>query len=260
MKRYQLYIFDLDGTLYRGSEVVAHAPSVVSALRSSGAQIRFLTNNSGQTRSFFCEKLRKMGYEPTLDEVYSTATGVAQLSVDSGYRRVFAVGEPGLVATLREFGVTVVNAAEDGQVSVEGGDCDAVVVGICRTFTYALMSAALHHIRAGKLFIATNTDATYPLEQGRLEPGAGSIVAAIQTCAGREPDVVVGKPNPLMVHQIANAAGVPMSEVLAVGDRYETDILSGLNAGCDAHLVLTGVTEKVPAGTSWSNDLRGLLE
>jgi len=200
-----------------------------------------------------------MGYEPSLDEIYSTATGAAQYCVDSGYKRVFAVGEQGLVATLREYGVEVVNASADGIVSTEGADSDAVVVGICRTFTYALMSAAMLQIRAGKPFIATNTDATYPLEQGRLEPGAGSIIAAIRTCAGKEPDVIVGKPNPLMVHQIANAAGVPITEVLAVGDRYETDIMSGLNAGCDAHLVLTGVTEEVPAGTSWSPDLRGLL-
>lgn len=259
MKRYKLYIFDLDGTLYRGSEVVEHAPSVVSALRASGAMIRFLTNNSGQTRSFFCEKLGKMGYEPRPEEVYSTATGAAQLCVDSGYRRVFAVGEPGLVATLHEFGIDAVNAGADGFVTAEGGECDAVVVGICRTFTYAMMSAAMQHIRTGKPFIATNTDASYPLEQGRLEPGAGSIVAAVKTCSGKEPDVIVGKPNPLLVHQIANVAGVAMSEVLAVGDRYETDILSGLNAGCDAHLVLTGVTEEVPAGTTWSQDLRGLL-
>jgi len=200
-----------------------------------------------------------MGYEPRLKEVFSTATGAAQLCEDSGYGRVFAIGEPGLVATLREFGVGVVNAAEDGSVSARAGECDAVVVGICRSFTYALMSEAMRLIRSGKPFIATNTDATYPLEQGKLEPGAGSIVAAVKTCAGKEPDVIVGKPNPLLVHQIAKAAGVPMSEVLAVGDRYETDVLSGLNAGCDAHLVLTGVTEEAPAGTSWSQDLRGLL-
>lgn len=260
MKRYRLYIFDLDGTLYRGTEVVPHAPEVVRELRASGALIRFLTNNSGQTRSFFCDKLSRMGYEPTLEEVFSTATGAAQLCLDSGYRRVFAVGEPGLLSTLKEFGIEAVNEGPDGKANDAGGDCEAAVVGICRNFTYAMLSAAMQRIRGGAPFIATNTDATYPLEQGRLEPGAGSIVAAVKTCAGKEPDAIVGKPNPLMVHQIARAAGVPMSEVLAVGDRYETDILCGLNAGCDAHLVLTGVTEEVPAGTSWSPDLRGLLE
>lgn len=260
MKRYRLYVFDLDGTLYRGTEAVPHAPEVVRALRASGAQIRFLTNNSGQTRAFFREKLDRMGYEARLEEVFSTATGAAQLCVESGHRRVFAVGEPGLLATLKEFGVAPVNEGLDGKATEAGGEADAVVVGICRNFTYAMLSAAMQRIRAGAPFIATNTDATYPLEQGRLEPGAGAIVAAVKTCAGKGPDVVVGKPNPLLMHQVAQAAGVPLSEVLAVGDRYETDILCGLNAGCDAHLVLTGVTEKAPDGVSWSPDLRGLLE
>jgi 4-nitrophenyl phosphatase len=259
LRRYGLYIFDLDGTLYRGSEVVAGAPEVVRSLRASGALIRFLTNNSGMTRAFFVDKLCRMGYEATPDEVFSTATGAAQYAVDQGYRSVFAVGEPGLSVTFREQGIAVVNAGDDGLVYPTEEPCDAVVVGICRTFTYDLMKSAMRAIRAGAPFIATNTDKTYPLEGGQLEPGAGSIVASIVACSGKEPDEIIGKPNPLLVQQIAALAGVPLSEVLAVGDRYETDIVCGLNAGCDGHLVMTGVTQTAPEGVSWSEDLSALL-
>ena len=260
MKRYRLYILDLDGTLYRGAEPVSHAVETVSALRREGALIRFLTNNSGETRRFCVGKLNAMGYEAKPEEVFSTATGVAQLCREESIGTVFAVGEPGLIETLSEEGVEVLNAGPGCMATPgAGGQAAAVIVGVCRSFTYALLEAAMQQLLHGARFIATNTDNSYPLEGGRLQPGAGSMVAALATCSKREPEVVVGKPNPLMVWQIARSAGVAMSEVLCVGDRMETDILSGGNAGCDTHLVLTGVTGVAPEGQSWSDDLRGLL-
>jgi len=262
LKSYRLYILDLDGTLYRGSEPVVHAVETVRALRARGAQIRFLTNNSGETREFYVRKLSAMGYGAQPEEVYSTAIGATEYCVEQKLGSVFAVGEPGLLATLAEAGVRVPNADGRGFPSpcTESGPAvDAVVVGVCRTLTYDLIEAAMQHLLHGARFIATNTDDSYPLEGGRLQPGAGAIVAAIATCSKRQPEIVIGKPNPLMVWQIARAAGVEQSDVLCVGDRMETDILSGKNAGCDTHLVLTGVTPSAPDGQSWSPDLRGLL-
>lgn len=260
MRRYRLYVFDLDGTLYRGSEPVVHAADVVAKLRREGAFIRFLTNNSGQTREFYVEKLGAMGFEPKPEEVYSTATGAAEFCLEQGLRAVFVVGEPGLIETLQEAGVEVVNAGPDALPKPRSAKpSDAVVVGVCRSFTYAILEEAMQQILAGARFVATNTDNSYPLEGGRLQPGAGAMVAALETCSGRKPEVVIGKPNPLLVRQIAAGAGVPLSEVLCVGDRLETDILSGKNAGCDTHLVLTGVTKTAPDGQSWSEDLRALL-
>jgi 4-nitrophenyl phosphatase len=284
LKRYGLYILDLDGTLYRGSEVVPHAVEVVAELRRRGALIRYLTNNSGQTRSFYVEKLRGMGYDAAPEEVYSTATGVSAYCRDQGIRSAFVVGEPGLIETLREGQdrclndaersdvveatqalallrrIEVVNAGPDGFPTPQASkQADAVVVGVCRSFTYALLDAAMQQLLQGARYVATNTDNSYPLEGGKLQPGAGTMVAAVSTCSKREPEVVVGKPNPLMVEQIAAEAGMPLSEVLCVGDRHETDLLCGINAGCDAHMVLTGVTKQPPAGVSWSDDMRGLL-
>lgn len=258
MKRYPLYIFDLDGTLYRGDEAIAFAPETIRELKMSGAQVRYLTNNSGQTRDFFLAKLQRMGFPAELNEIESTAHGAAIYLLSRDIPSVYVVGEPGLVHTLREAGLTVVNADADGSVTPEGADSKAVVVGICRKFSYDLMRGAMGRIRSGQLFVATNTDSTYPLEGDQLIPGAGSIVAGIQTCAETEP-FVVGKPNPFLVTLVLKDAGCEPIDALVVGDRVDTDLLSGANAGCPTHLVLTGVTHIPPEGQSFSDDLRGLL-
>ena len=258
MKRYPLYIFDLDGTLYRGDDAIAHAPETVQELKASGAEVRYLTNNSGQTREFFLAKLRRMGFPAEINEIESTAHGSAIYLRSQEITSVFVVGESGLVATLRNAGLNVVNASSDGLVLPEGEVSEAVVVGICRQVTYDLMRGAMGRIRSGQLFVATNTDSTYPLEGSNLIPGAGSIVAAIRTCSEREP-FVVGKPNPFLVSLVLKDAGYEPFDALVVGDRVDTDLLSGQNAGCPTHLVLTGVTHTPPEGQSFSDDLRGLL-
>ncbi|MCX7799247.1 MAG: HAD-IIA family hydrolase [Fimbriimonadales bacterium] len=258
MRRYPLYVFDLDGTLYRGDEPIPHAAETVRRLAAEGSAVRYFTNNSGQTREFFTRKLLSMGFPCEPHMVHSTATGLAALCRERGVDRVFCVGEPGLVRTLRESGVEVANADRRHRVWPLG-EADTVVVGICRTFSYALLDAALQCLLRGARFWATNTDATYPLEEGRLEPGAGSLVAAVATCAGRQPDLVVGKPSPLIVGQILREAGVPPEDALLVGDRPETDLECGRTLGCPTCLVLTGVTSHPPEGQPFCEDLRGLL-
>jgi 4-nitrophenyl phosphatase len=258
MTRYPLYIFDLDGTLYRGDEPIPNAVETVRALKKADAKIRYLTNNSGQTRQFFLAKLRHMGFPAELVEIESSGHGAAKYLRTLDLRSAFVVGEPGLVENLREEGLAVVNAGDDGIVLPDGGESEAVLVGICRKFTYDLMRSAMWRIQAGQAFIATNTDATFPLEGGQVVPGAGSIVAGIQTCSGHEP-FVVGKPNPYLIHLILEAAGCPPEEALVVGDRVDTDLASGERAGCPTHLVLTGVTQTPLEGQSFSADLAGLL-
>lgn len=250
VKRYGLYIFDLDGTLYRGEEVISGTPEVVAQLRAEGALIRYVTNNSGRTRQNFVQKLSQMGFAARPEEIVSSATGVASLAKQRGYRSAFVVGEPGLVTTLREVGVAVVNALPNGLTVPQGAvqiPVDAVIVGICRHFDYSLMESAMNAILGGAEFVATNRDATYPLEGDRFQPGAGAVVAGIATCTGREP-FVVGKPNPFLIETILQETGVSASETLVVGDRLDTDIECGVRAGCDTFLVLTGVEKKMPNG------------
>lgn len=255
MKAYKLYILDLDGTVYRGDEALPHAASVIAALRKRGAQVRFLTNNSGRTRAFYASKLSGMGIPCVASDFYSSASGTAIVCRDRGLSSVFAVGEHGLFDELRAVGVQLVNHASDPALAT--GQASAVVAGICRQFTYAWMNSAMQQIVGGAVFMATNCDATYPLEDGKFEPGAGSIVASIQTCSGVPPEVI-GKPNRLLIDLILRDAGVLASEALAVGDRFDTDIVSGQNAGVDVHLVLTGVQREPVEGVPYSEDLLGL--
>lgn len=253
MKQYRLYIFDLDGTLYRGAQVLPFALETLAALRKRGALVRYLTNNSGQTRDYYLNKLSGMGFDVAPDEIYSSAIGAAHFCAEKGIRSAFYVGEPGLRETLSASGIDVVNQEESGHAQAQ-----AVVAGICRSFTFRWLNSALQQIMGGAQFLATNTDATYPIEDGRVEPGAGAIVASIQTASGMTP-VVIGKPNPLLIQLILGEAGIPASEALAVGDRYETDILSARNAGVDALLVLTGVTKVPRPAVACAPDLRELL-
>ena len=260
VRAYGLYILDLDGTIYRGSQALPHAVQVVAKLRKRGAKVRFLTNNSGQTRRFYFQKLQQMGFQVEENEIYSSAIGTATYCTDNGLRSLFVVGEQGLVETLRSSKLVVANADDDHRVQAKDNvDADAVVTGICKSFNYDLLSAAMQCIRRGGRFIATNTDATYPLEDDVLIPGAGAIVSSIQTCSGEEP-FVVGKPNPFLLELVMRDAGIAASETLVVGDRYETDIESGIRAGCDTHLVLTGITKTPPPGQSFSEDLTALVE
>lgn len=250
MRRYPLYIFDLDGTLYRGSEPLPGAAETLAELRRSGSMIRFLTNNSSQTPEFQADKLTRMGIQADAKEVLTSGMGAANYLVEHGLKKAFVVGEPGLVEILSRKGITTPN---------ENETADAVLVGICRTFTYDLMHQAMQQIRAGARFVATNTDATYPMEGGRLIPGAGSVVAAIQTCSGVDP-VVIGKPNTLLVQMLLEETGTKAADALVVGDRYETDIVSGQDAGCDTLLVLTGVTTAAIDGQPHVVGLAEILE
>lgn len=250
MSAYALYIFDLDGTLFRGMTPLPGAVESVAALRAGGALIRYLTNNSGQTRAEYVAKLRGMGFEAEMAEVWHTGIGAAMRCQAHRWRRAYVIGERGLTETLFEAGIEVI---PDDQES----GADAVIVGICRTFTYARLNAALQQLRGGAAFVATNTDATYPVEGGRLEPGAGSLVAAVATASGLSPEVI-GKPDPFLVREILRAAKVEPARALVVGDRFETDIECGLRAGCPTWLVLTGVTPAPIPGQPGSPDLRGV--
>ena len=252
-------LFDLDGTLYRGAEPIPGAADTDRALRERGVLVRYVTNNATLTRAAFAAKLAAMGFPARPEEVVSSASGTAAHLVAQDLRTAFAVGMPGLVETLREAGIRVPNADARGLVGPHGAPTEAVVVGMCKTFDYALLESAMHAIEAGARFVATNPDATYPLEGGRFCPGAGSLVAAVQTCSGVAP-FVVGKPKPFLIETILQETGLRPEEALVVGDREDTDLTAGKAAGCPTYLVLTGVAQSIPEGQAGGADVRGVLE
>lgn len=235
MKRYRLYIFDMDGVLYRGRQVIPGAVEVLHKLREGGGHILFFTNNSSGTREYFADRLRQMGFDAEPQEVLATAYGSARYikSQSSSRPCVYVVGESGLEEELRRVGAEVISP---------GGRAEWVVVGICWRFTYALLDEAQWQIRQGARFVATNLDAVYPDEEGRLRPGAGSMVSAIATASGKQPEVVIGKPETWLLEMALREWKASPQEVLFVGDRLDTDIECGNRLGCDTALVLTGVT------------------
>jgi 4-nitrophenyl phosphatase len=259
IRPYAAYLFDLDGTLYRGETALPGAVETVQALVARGAAVRYLTNNSSLTLAQFATKLGGMGFPVTDSMVLSSGWGAARRLVEMGFRSAFVVGEPGLVSMLREAGITVENADDEGFVSPDGDQGDVVLVGIHRRFTYEIMSAAMQRLRSGKPFVATNPDTTFPLEGGRLVPGAGSIVAAIKACGGVDP-ILIGKPEPYLIEVALADLNLEPSEALVVGDRIDTDIESGRRAGCDTFLVLTGVEATLPEGQLGASDVTGLVK
>ena len=236
---YQLYIFDLDGTLFLGEEPIPGAADALQRLRQAGAKVRFLTNNSSQTRETYAAKLVRLGFEASPGEVYSSAIGTVAYLRQESLASAFVVGEPGLKGTLQSSGV-----------DTTGTDPQAVVVGICKSFTYDVLTEAMHHIRKGARFVATNTDPTYPVEGGQFIPGSGSLVAAVRTCAEAEP-FVVGKPNPFLVELILRDSQTSPEHALVVGDRLDTDIAAGVGARCSTLLVGTGARMTPPDGQAW---------
>ena len=143
------------------------------------------TNNSGATRDFLAAKLLKMGFPVEPSAVFGSGISAREVILARGWRSVWVVGEPGLKESLGDL--------------VTAGPADVVLVGIHRTFTYDVLKEAMRRIDAGAAFVATNRDATFPMEGGLFAPGAGTMVAAIATAVGREPDLVIGKPEPTLI-------------------------------------------------------------
>jgi len=245
VRPYALYLFDLDGTVYRGRQPVPHAPATITELLRRGAGVRYLTNNSAARPVQVSAMLNHMGIACKPEWVIGSGQIAAQECRTR--REVYVVGEDALRQTLR-----------DAEVPLGDREPDTVLVGICRHITYEILDTASTFVRQGSEFLATNRDATYPLEGGRLQPGAGAIVAAIEVASGRSPRVL-GKPAPDMVSAALQGTDIAIEDAVMVGDRLDTDIACGQNAGCDTFLVLTGVERTLPHGQAGAADLRGLL-
>lgn len=259
MSRPRLILLDLDGTVYRGSEPIPGAAETIAELRRRGVALRFVTNNSSVTAQSQQVKLEQLGVPCKEADILTSGLAAARYLAREGLTRAFVMGERGLAETLISQGVEPINLDNSGRpVPVEAPGADVVLAGICRHFDYAFVDAALQLLLAGAKFVATNPDPTYPIEGGKLQPGAGAIVGALRGCSGREP-IVIGKPEPAMIEICLRDAQVAPEEALVVGDRMDTDIEAGRRAGCPTWLVLSGATASLPAGQPGSPDLLGLL-
>ena len=259
LRNAKAWIFDMDGVLYRGTEPLPGVADLFETLSHRGCRYMLATNNSMSTAESYVQKLAAMKIHVPTELILTSAMATRGylLQEFTSSARFLVVGMPALSEQL--FWSTAFGPVE----SIDEAPA-AVVVGLDRTFTYEKLAAAHAAIMAGARFIATNTDATLPTESG-LVPGCGSIVAAIATAAGTKP-VVIGKPEPLMLHIALKQMGVEPEDAVMIGDRLDTDILAGKRAGMLTVLVLTGVStrEEIASAEAWPDlvftDLNAVLE
>lgn len=232
-------VSDLDGVLYRGDVPIEGAAEAIRRLRSAGIALLFCTNNSRPTVDRYVDKLRGAGVEASPHEILTSAVVTGEVLRDKGIGAgtAFVVGGPGAVAAVREAGLVPV----DGE---EGSQADVVVVGWDRDFTWDKMRIAATAVREGAVFVATNSDPTYPSPEG-LWPGAGSILASIERASGRSAEVM-GKPNAPMM-RVAAQRLKGCSAIAMVGDRDDTDLAGARSMGWMTILALSGVTDRAAA-------------
>jgi 4-nitrophenyl phosphatase len=231
-------VCDLDGVVYRGDAPIEGAVACLQELARREVHIVFCTNNSTQTPQAYERKLRAMGLDPALDDIVTSPTVTREVLVERGLagKDAIVIGGDGVRQAVEEAGLALLPPAAT--------EANVVIVGLDRSFTYDKLNAAARAVRGGADFIATNDDATYPAEEG-LDPGAGTIIAAIERASGRRAEVL-GKPHKPMMESVARR--FPSGARLAmVGDRAETDLEGALAMGWTTILVLSGVTDEKAA-------------
>lgn len=230
MKSYKAYCFDLDGTVYRGKEGIASAIAFIHYLQSQRIEPYYVTNNSSKTPEQLQQSLHDIGIVAPVSHIYSsslaTAKYVAKKCTD---KLVNVIGEKGIHTALQQEGLIITDKP-----------CSVLVMGIDRQMTYDKLVQASFVVQNGAQLIGTNGDIKFPTENG-FAPGNGSLVHLVANVAGVEP-IFIGKPSPVMLQIIAQEHGFTKEDMLMIGDNYDTDILCGINFGCDTLHVNTGVT------------------
>lgn len=233
----EAFIFDMDGVLYRGKQALPGVNEVIAALEARGLPYLLATNNSTATPADYVRRMAGYGVTVTESHLQTSATATRDYlkrELPDG-AVLLPIGAPALTEQLQA-GTTFKITDDPAE------DVAAVVVGLDQGFTYERMTRAMKAIRNGARFIATNADATLPVEDGVL-PGAGTMIAAIATASGRQP-TVIGKPETLMMTSAVAQLGTSASKTVMIGDRLDTDILAAARAGLTTALVLTGVTTR----------------
>lgn len=237
--RFSGLVCDLDGVVYHGREPV---PDAVPALNEVAERRRvvYATNNASRTPEQVIEQLRALGLSPETADVVTSAVAGAQLlaqELGAGHREVLTIGGQGVHEAVVAAGLVPI--AADAAAAADAPRPAAVLQGYGAQVTAADLAEAAYAIQDGARWVATNDDRTLPTDRG-IAPGNGTLVAAV-AAASPQPPTVVGKPGPLMYEMSAALLGVPVGEVLGIGDRLETDVAGANAAGMPSALVLTGV-------------------
>ena len=229
------YLTDMDGVLVHEEHLVPGADEFLAELRAHDTPFLVLTNNSIYTPRDLRARLLNTGLDVPEERIWTSALATAKfLDSQRPNGSAFVIGEAGLTTALHEAGYVLTDR-----------DPDYVVLGETRTYSFTAITRAIRLIEGGAKFIATNPDATGPSLEGLL-PATGSIAALIEKATGRSP-YYVGKPNPLMMRSALRSLGAHSESTIMIGDRMDTDVHSGIEAGLQTVLVLTGISTKESA-------------
>src|SRR5690606_8030795 len=222
---------DMDGTIYSGATLFPFTRPFLAKLEELGIGFTFFTNNSSKSVSDYLAHLRGMGIEATADGMYtSTLATIAYLEKEyPGKRRFYGLGTPGMISEFTEAGFVFCDE-----------DPELVVIGFDTGLEYERLCRAGYWIKQGKPFIATHPDRICPTDLPTLLVDCGAICAALTAATGRSPDMVLGKPHPIMMEEILRRNGLRAEELAVVGDRLYTDVAMARAAGATGVLVLTG--------------------
>ncbi|CAM8929866.1 unnamed protein product [Rhodiola kirilowii] len=251
------FLFDCDGVIWKGDKLIDGVPETLEMLRSKGKKLVFVTNNSRKSRKQYAKKFQSLGITVHEDEIFSSSFAAAMYLKVNDFppeKKVYVIGEEGILEELNLAGFTGLGGPEDGKKTVElkanqlfehDKSVGAVVVGLDQYINYYKLQYGTLCIREnpGCLFIATNRDAVGHMTDSQEWPGAGCMVAAVCGTTQREP-IVVGKPSTFMMQFLLEKFHISPSRMCMVGDRLDTDILFGQNAGCRTLLVLSGCTDQ----------------
>jgi 4-nitrophenyl phosphatase len=239
LKQVRCFLLDMDGTFYLGEQLLEGALGFIDVLRKQGREFLFLTNNSSRDSQQYAEKITRLGLSIPREKVFTSGEATAMhIQSQKPGARVYIVGTVALENEFRERGFIL-----------SGENPDFVVLGFDTTLTYDKLWTLCNLVRAGVPYIATHPDYNCPTENGFM-PDIGATIAFVKASTGHEPDLVVGKPNPLFVKKAAERVGVPVSSMCMIGDRLYTDIALGATAGIPTILVLSGETRQEDIATS----------
>jgi NagD protein len=226
------WLMDMDGVLVHEERAIPGADRFIAQLRDRGTPFLVLTNNSIYTRRDLAARLRTSGLEIPEESLWTSANATAKFLEDQRPGgSAYVIGEAGLTTALHAAGYTLTESGPD-----------YVVLGETRTYSFDRITRGIRLIEGGARFIATNPDATGPSTEGPL-PATGSVAALISKATGVDP-YFVGKPNPLMMRSALNAIDAHSETTAMIGDRMDTDMVAGLEAGLETILVLTGISTR----------------
>ncbi len=243
----KVVMFDLDGTVYYGDKIIPGANDVIRKFREIGKKVYFTTNNSTKTRHQIYERLVNMGVDVEEEEVLTSGYLAAQYAKKNEFKNICVLGSENLITELEQQGVCV----------HQQEDAENLLIGYHPDINYDDMTLAVRVALHADNIIACNRERTYPGKDAKLFPGCGAMTSVVEWCANRPCDIIIGKPNTMMITYLCHQNKIDSSEILMIGDTYESDIVMANEAGSES--ILVGHERKYVRSVDKISDIIGFI-